>query len=182
MSARWLASTVDESVARKKLDLLARGGRFSLKRLISPSECRVTLECCVFPFREVLVPGRSGRSAELLVNGLTRDVFRHSESVVRNDQGPDPLGAAYPLGDDETLEVVRQVLLTWKMNRLVDRTIDTESLRLGECLWYPFWVRLGEARSGKISLEMLDGITGRPCGVMVKQSYLKLLKANQSCR
>jgi hypothetical protein len=42
---------------------------------------------------------------------------------------------------------------------------------------YPFWARYGESRSGKISLDLVDGVTGRPGGVMLKQAYLDALKS-----
>ena len=89
-------------------------------------------------------------------------------------------GFRYPLSEAETLEIARHAFISWKLNRVSARQRDSADFVIGDIVHYPFWARYAESKTGRISLDLLDGIAERPGGVMMKQAYLEALKDGAS--
>lgn len=179
--AAWVKPVVEQTQAEPILERLARGGRVSLRRLLSAKESRHRVALTYFPCRLVHASAsESSRELVMLVNGLSKQVFQFRVDVPRAASGGGRSGLAYALSDEETLGVVREALLQWQLGRVADAGLHSDSLRLGDRIHYPFWVRLGESRKGRMSLAMIDAVSGQPGGLAIKQAYLTMIRSTST--
>lgn len=178
MDAEWAVPALAEEEARQRLERLARGPLISFRRLLTGAPVRCRFELVYMPCRQVLPSRREGTSyGFILVNGYSRQAYQMREAIPSTPQLEGQLEFPYLLTDQETLEIARSFFLNWKLSRISGARRDSADFVLGGRLMYPFWARYGEGRSGRISLDLVDGVTGRPGGVMLKQAYLDALKA-----
>jgi len=178
MEAEWAIPALVEEEARERLERLARGSLISIRRLLTRPAIRSRIELVFMPCRQVLPSEREGTSLGfILVNGFSRQAYQIREAIPTTPASENQTGFPYILSDQETLTVARGAFLSWKLSRISGGQRDSADFVLGGFLMYPFWARYGESRSGKISLDLVDGVTGRPGGVMLKQAYLDALKS-----
>lgn len=178
MDAEWAIPALGESEAKERLERLARGSLVSIRRLLTRPAVRCRVELVFMPCKQVLPSEREGTSLGfILVNGFSRQAYQIREQIPTTSASEHRTRFPYVLSDQETLTIARRAFLSWKLSRISGGQRDSADFVVGGLLMYPFWARYGEGRSGKISLELVDGVTGRPGGVMLKQAYLDALKA-----
>ncbi len=167
---------IERSDAVSRLDRLALGGRLSWRRWLRAPLKQSVVTCCWLPCRQVRFQSEEDASAGfLLVNGFARQAaLMLDPPPIEAVMNPDEI--AYPLTDLETLAIARRTFLNWRLNRAARTTRDSEDFVVGSFWLYPYWVQTTENQRGRMGLELVDGVTGRPAGLQVKQAYLDALR------
>ena len=183
MAVQWAASVFDREEAQMRLERMARGSALSLRRLFSRAPLRSRLELIFLPCRQVLLSATEDESSGfVLVNGFAKQAQQVRAGIPTVDDIADLKGYQYPLAESETLEIARHAFISWKLNRVSGRQKDSADFVVGDFVHYPFWARYAESRSGRVSLDLLDAVAGRPGGVMMKQAYLEAMKDGAAIR
>lgn len=180
MEALWARSALSAEEAVVRLKRLGRGSVFSLRRWWGAAPVRCRVERVFLPCRRVDFSERAKASdGFIIVNGYSRQAQWVSVGL---ELSPTPVVGevfTYPLSTETTLDLARNAYLSWRLGRLTRSLRDSADFVVGTLVMYPFWARYEENRRGRIRLEMIDGVTGKPGGVMVKQAYLEALKGGK---
>ena len=180
METLWARSALSEEEAVVRLERLSRGSVFSLRRWWGGPSVRCRVECVFLPCRRVDY-AESVRSADgfILVNGYSRQAQWVSPGLSLSSTTALENKFPYPLSKETTLDLARKAYLSWRLGRLTRSPRDSADFVAGALVMYPYWARYAENRRGRIRLEIVDGVTGHPGGVMVKQAYLEALKSGK---
>lgn len=117
--------------------------------------------------------------AVLLVHGYGRCVTVLSDEV--SDREVVGEAVSYPLTASQSLELARETLVQWRLNRMV-RAASPEDLQLGEIVHLPYWVGYESGRGDAIRYRMVDGLTGRPAVQAIRLGFLEALQATTKDR
>ena len=176
METAWAVPVFEEAEAERRLEALVRGGFFSFRRLFFRRSLRIRIELIYLPCREVLPSAdASAASGAILVNGYSRQA-QQVRGALASQVRSDDIEFPFLLTEEETLAIARKAFLNWRLSRMSGGAHDSENFVLGRLLLYPFWVRYAETHRRRMTLDLLDGVTGRPGGIMLKQAFLEALK------
>ncbi len=177
MDVRWAAPAVDREDAQRYLNRLRRRSLFSPMRWFARSPLQRRLELVYLPCRVILFSAeRSDVEGFILVNGFARQAQAVRGQLPAVSEPNGLLHFEYPLSDANSLEIARKAFLSWKLGRVAGGKLDSAHFVVGGLLNYPFWAQYVESQSGRISLDLLDAVTGKPGGVMMKQALLEAMK------
>lgn len=177
MDVQWAAAAIDQNKARKLFERGQRRSLFSPFRWLARQPKQTRLELVYLPCRVVFLSAEEKDAAGfVLVNGYARQAQAVREKLPTIEEPAGWLRFNYPLSDQESLAIARASFLSWKLGRIAGGPRDSADFVLGYLLHYPYWANYVESPSGRIALNLLDGVTARPGGVMMKQAFLEAMK------
>jgi hypothetical protein len=191
LPVRWLRPAIPATIAA---GLLAPGAWFTrlsqLRRILTPRPHRLTpasspdhlptqlrlvfLPCAI---ARATLPSAPDRSLRFLVHGHAQQVeVAHDETLTFTSPPPHARGFQFPLTEAATLELVSKTLTRLRLARMLrGPAADPLALQFEGIVLYPFWVRYFDRGRNRIDFKMLDAITGRPTGPLMRHALLQAL-------
>jgi len=186
---RWIRFRTSEREARAWFERIRLGWQGRLwRRLVRSSRTAsrsARLQLTGLPCAEVSV-GLSGvpetpGGLQLRIWGHAQGVERVRDPSVVEPEG-EPAGRAfdYPLTEAATLELARRALTRLKLSRMLGpHALRDLSVVITGVYYYPFWVGYYERRARWVDVVMLDAVTGRGAGSLMRRGLLDALAARR---
>jgi hypothetical protein len=81
------------------------------------------------------------------------------------------------LSETTTLDLAEKAITRLRLGRLIQMDARSKlELVLESILQQPYWVDYREDASGRVTFRMLDAVTGRPTGTLLRQALLQALQ------